>query len=210
MSGIANLVPGVSQAKAIAAAVGLVAFAVPIAGWAITAHTLASVRDWQASVVSSTSTALHVVDKAGRPHLLAANDVPAAIAGLGDALDQVRLKTARAQADDAAHAKAVKNVQDLTTKEHDNGLQAQLDDARSRVADYARRMRGAASAGPIDQRGSGTSGMSAAADAAQVADGSGATALVPVPQSDLDTCAANTVRLEDAVKWIADQGAIPN
>lgn len=209
MSGLVNLIPGVSQAKAIAGAIGLAALAVPIAGWAITAHTLHGVRQWQASIVATTSTAAHLVDKQGRPRLIDAKDTPAQIAALGQALDQVRAKTAQAQADDAAHAHTVEQAQDLTTKEHDDDLQGQLADARALVDDYARRLRATPPRSGPGAGGGGSASMPGIPDPSPITDGSGSEALVPVPQADLDTCAANTVRLANAVDWAATQKAIP-
>jgi hypothetical protein len=98
--------------------------------------------------------------------------------------------TARAQAEDTAHAAAIEREQAAITEEIRNDFQDKLALALGRADDYARRnavlLRDAAQAG-ADQGSGGAAYLPALADAPGGADG--ATDLAVLPVADLHACA---------------------
>jgi hypothetical protein len=200
-------VPGVGAARAVLLALKAAAVAVPLIGWAITAHSLGGVRAWQAEVISATSTAAHLTDKAGRPVLVAAKEAPAQIAALGRALDHVRAATARAEAEDAAHTQAVAVQQDAITKEHQDDLEDELAAARARAAAHAHELR-SRSADPVARRDGdgGASPLPAAANPAGAADGAGPAAVMA---ADDRACAEAVTKAQGWQDWWRDQATAP-
>jgi hypothetical protein len=201
-----SAVPGANVLRAVATGLKVAAVAVPCIGWAIAAHTVGELRDWQGLVVAKTSAAAHLVDKAGRLRLVAARDAPAQIEALGAALDQVRAKTAQAAADDAAHAAAVQADQDRNTKEQTDALQIALADARARAADYARRLRAAPSASGVAGGDGGTPAVPAAADAAGTVAGAGEAAVLA---ADASACAEAVTKAQGWQDWWMKEAAVP-
>lgn len=100
---------------------------------------------------------------------------------------------------DAERAARVQAEQGAIAERTKDELETQLADARARTADYARRMRIAASANP---GGGGTAAVPAAADAAGAADTPAGAALVA--RADLDRCTDAYVVAAGWQRWWAE------
>jgi hypothetical protein len=205
---ITDLIPGFSQAKAIAGVAALAAVAVPSVGWVITAHTLSGVREWQRDVVSTTSTAAHVIDKTGKPALLPTKDVSQQIRALGVALDDVDAAAKLARANNTTNNTRIDTAQVAVGKETGDELDQQLADARAAgAADYARRVRSGPSACPVDR---GDPGQSAAATASGPAAATAGAGGVPsLDADDVRICSDNTVKALGWQRWNGRVSAIP-
>lgn len=110
---------------------------------------------------------------------------------------------AKAVADDAAHAAAVKARDDQITQEKTHALETQLVDAHTAVARYAR-LHAAPSTNP---GGGGSSAVPATSDPASAVDGAGQAAIVSV--ADLAICSDAVVKAEGWRDWWATVSAAP-
>lgn len=117
------------------------------------------------------------------------------IVSLNATIANVRTATAKAQADDLAHKRAVETQDAKIAQEKTDALEKQLADARAAVADYVR-MHAAPAA---DSSGSRTAAVSFTPAAASASAGAGSQALVPV--SDLSICADNSVKAQGWIDW---------
>jgi hypothetical protein len=130
---------------------------------------------------------------------LKCGEVASQIQFLGEALNAVRVKTAKAQADDAAHAKEVESRQTTIGQESSRDYQAEL--ARVR-ADYAERLRRAASAANPGGRGNAPVSRPAASasgpDAAASKNG--------LPSEDALTATEQAIQLEALQDWARKEG----
>lgn len=115
--------------------------------------------------------------------------------------------TTAAQAADKAHAAQVAQQYTQISQETQDALTDKLQDARTQLADYARRMR--ANAQAADNHGSGSAaGVPEASGAAEVADGSGADTLIPTSRSDLEICTENSVKAQGWQDWYKQVSAV--
>lgn len=111
-----------------------------------------------------------------------------------------RAATETARRLDAARAARVQAEQAAIAERNRNALETELEDARARTADYARRMRIATAA--ADPRRGGTAPVPAAADAARPA-GAPADGAV-VARADLDRCTDAYVVAAGWQRWWAE------
>lgn len=102
---------------------------------------------------------------------------------------------ANAQATSAKLAREAHDEQ--IRKEAESAYSAQLADARARLADYVRLH----SAPRANQGSAGAGNLPLAGQAASEPDGPLADPLIPVPLSDLNSCAEVWVRLKNARDW---------
>jgi len=160
-------------------------------------------RAWKAEVVTATRNAAH------RPRL-AEDQVALQIANLGLSLDRVvdAQQAARAA---ALAAKAEQERRDAENKrKHDDALPGQLADARRRADAYFDRNRLRGEGPPTAGSGAQRPDLPSPAFGPQEPDGPGAAdELVAITRSDLNTCTANTARLQDARQWAIDAGLVP-
>jgi hypothetical protein len=212
MSLLELAIPGWGQmtatVRAVRAGVMAAAVIVPALGWGITAHTLHGVREWQRGVISVTSAAGHVVDKKGRPALLAAKDVAAQIKMIGDALDAVPRAQARATDIMKGSNWRVETAQTEIGRKVDDAHTANLVRDRADVDGFiraggVRRPHGAAA---IDQRASSEGGASGAAAGAGPADGP---ATVLVLADDVRRCSDIRTTLTGLQDWERKIEALP-
>lgn len=129
---------------------------------------------------------------------LKCGDVPAQISFLGEALNAVRAKTAKAQADDAAHAKAVETQQTQIGQESSRDYQAEL--ARVR-ADYAERLRRASAA---NSGGGGKPSVPGASAGSSGSDAAAAQGGLPSP--DALTATEQALQLQALQDWARKEG----
>jgi hypothetical protein len=130
---------------------------------------------------------------------LKCGEVAAQIQFMGEALNAVREKTAKAQADDAAHAREVEGRQNTIGQESSRDYQAEL--ARVR-ADYAERLRRAASAAnpggrgnaPVSRPAASASGLDAAAAQGEL------------PSEDALTATEQALQLGAIQDWARKEG----
>jgi hypothetical protein len=125
--------------------------------------------------------------------------MPQQIEFLGEALNAVRAKTAKAQADDAAHAREVESRQTTIGQESSRDYQAEL--ARVR-ADYAERLRRTASA--ANSGGRGNAPVSRPASSANGPDA--ASAQSELPSTDALTATEQALQLQAIQNWARKEG----
>jgi hypothetical protein len=130
---------------------------------------------------------------------LKCGEVAAQIQFIGEALNAVREKTAKAKADDAAHAKEVESRQTTIGQESSRDYQAEL--ARVR-ADYAERLRRAASA--ANPGGRGNAPMSRPASSAGGPDAAPTQGELPSP--DALTATEQAIQLQAIQNWARKEG----
>lgn len=130
---------------------------------------------------------------------LKCGEVAAQIQFMGEALNAVRVKTAKAQADDAAHAREVEGRQTTIGQESSRDYQAEL--ARVR-ADYADRLRRAARG--TDQGGSGNTPVPRFASGANGPDA--ASAQGGLPSADALTATEQAIQLRSIQDWARKVG----
>lgn len=125
-----------------------------------------------------------------------------------DALERtianVRIATARAQADDKAHALKVKRAQDDVTKEENDALSQSLDATRARLAAAVaglRRSEAGAAAASADRSRKQAQGVPAAASTASGADAAASADAVPPNLATLNECEVNTDKLVGWQAW---------
>lgn len=190
--------PSLSTAKLIGFGLGLIALLGCIytaLSWRAERNEL---REWRGQVVAATVDAAGLKDSKGRPAKLKPKDVPQQIRFLGEALSAVRLKTAQAQADDAAHARAVEQRQAKISQEASNDYQKQLTAVR---ADYAERVRKARAAATNQSRGGNPSVSSQPGSAGRP----DATASEDrLPPADALIATEQALQLQALQKWVRD------
>jgi hypothetical protein len=130
---------------------------------------------------------------------LKCGEVAAQIQFMGEALNAVRDKTAKAQADDAAHAREVEGRQTTIGQESSRDYQAEL--ARVR-ADYAERLRRAASA--ANSGGRGNAPVSGPASSASGPDATAAQG--GLPPVDALTATEQALQLQAFQNWARKVG----
>lgn len=108
-----------------------------------------------------------------------------------------RAATARAKADDIAHARHVERRYAAANEETTRELTTRLADARALTDRYIRLH--PAAAAPADRGGGGDADLPRTADAAGAADRAGEATIVPGP--DLRICTENTVKAEGWREW---------
>lgn len=165
------MIPTWLTPRLIAGAVGLIAIGAFLwiaNGWRTERNDLLA---WQGNVVMATTEAIDIRDpKTGALLPTKPKDVAAHIRNLGIAIKDVRLKTAQAQAQDLADARAVERQNSLISQEISNDYQERLAAARA----TAERLRRDLDAATAHQGRGGNAGVSRPADAPSRPSGAGA------------------------------------
>jgi hypothetical protein len=184
--------PGLSTAKLIGfalAAAAILSFVLLALHWK---NTMTERGQSLATICQATRTASDL------PKLKCA-DTAKEIGMLGQALADVKAKTAQAKADDAAHAKAVETHQNAISQESSDDYQKQLAVVR---ADYARRVRAAEAA--AHSSGGGSPSVPGAAPSAARPDAAPAQAQLPAP--DALTATEQAIQLKAIQDWACKEG----
>lgn len=124
------------------------------------------------------------------------------IAALNETIASVRLTSAKARADDAAHVVAVERAQTAVTEESSNALEAQLSDARAAARAYAARLR-VAEAATASNGDSGVPTVPGAPDAPSAASDGGPASIV-----DAEVCAVAVIKAEVWLAWWRGQEGV--